>query len=281
MMKKEIIAFTAATMMMASSWAAERVYLGTKTAKTTEAVQAQLKLGEEVGHTILFVEPGSPADKAGFQKNDIIVSINARKIKNFQQLNKTIGAVYEKNEQVEIAYLRKGEEKKVNVTLGAKEVNNIFSSSSNFVKGDRDMPKQIQDMIDKVRNGQMPGGSSSNMFGGVSITTMMVDGEHKIAVSSNGKDKKHIKVTNTNTKEVEFDGDIIGDDYSKVPEDLQEKVKKASKMLGGINMKGGPGGVFQLNLGEKGKDQPKAKDDSSDKVDDFIKELEIEEKKDK
>ena len=73
--------------------------------------------GNGQGNDTLAVVPGSPADKAGFQVNDIITEINDEKIVE----NKSVIAIlssYAPGDKVEIKYLRKGEEKKTEVTLG-------------------------------------------------------------------------------------------------------------------------------------------------------------------
>lgn len=51
-----------------------------------------------------FVEQGSPADKAGLKRGDIILSINKKKIMNWKDLELTVG--YNPNEELHIEYKR-------------------------------------------------------------------------------------------------------------------------------------------------------------------------------
>lgn len=67
--------------------------------------------------TALAIVPGSPADKAGFEERDIITEINGEKIAENKGLI-TLLSQYEPGTKVELKYLRKGEEKTVEVELG-------------------------------------------------------------------------------------------------------------------------------------------------------------------
>ena len=48
-------------------------WLGLATVEDTEALAAQLNLQSGVGLVVSYVAPDSPASKAGFQKNDLLV----------------------------------------------------------------------------------------------------------------------------------------------------------------------------------------------------------------
>ncbi len=66
--------------------------------------------------TDLPVVPGSPADKAGIQENDIITKVNGQEIDE----NTSLGSLlqkYKPGDVVALTLLRKGEETKLNVTL--------------------------------------------------------------------------------------------------------------------------------------------------------------------
>jgi serine protease Do len=74
--------------------------------------------GETV--TDLAVIPGSPADKAGLQENDIILSVDGVDILPEHSLGGMI-VKHEPGDMIRLRLLRKGEEKEVTVTLDAWE----------------------------------------------------------------------------------------------------------------------------------------------------------------
>ncbi|HRY60226.1 MAG TPA: trypsin-like peptidase domain-containing protein [Patescibacteria group bacterium] len=77
---------------------------------------ALILAGQTTGETVAIV-PGGPADKAGMQVNDIIISVNDEKITENKGLISALSS-YEPGTVVEVKYLRKGEEKTTKVTLG-------------------------------------------------------------------------------------------------------------------------------------------------------------------
>ncbi|QIJ03283.1 Do family serine endopeptidase DegQ [Shewanella chilikensis] len=69
------------------------------------------------GGFVSEVMEGSAADKAGIKAGDIIVSINGRKIKSFQELRAKIGTMGA-GSKIELGLIRDGDDKTVKVTLG-------------------------------------------------------------------------------------------------------------------------------------------------------------------
>lgn len=55
-------------------------YMGVRSTNIDEAIAAQFNLPVERGALVQFVEPGSPAEKAGLERGDIITSISGRDI---------------------------------------------------------------------------------------------------------------------------------------------------------------------------------------------------------
>lgn len=68
----------------------------------------------------LAVTPGSPADKAGLQENDIILEINGEEINLNNPLADMIGK-YDVGDQINLKILHKGTEKEVKVELGERK----------------------------------------------------------------------------------------------------------------------------------------------------------------
>jgi len=78
-------------------------------------------LGTEVDHGALItgIEPGSAAEKAGLQVDDIIVGIDGRRINNNRELANAIG-LKGSGEEVRIEYVRDGRNKAVMAELGER-----------------------------------------------------------------------------------------------------------------------------------------------------------------
>ena len=65
----------------------------------------------------LAVTPGSPADKAGLQENDIILEVDGKKVTERNQLADLI-ASYKPGDEISLKIYHKGEEKEIKVILG-------------------------------------------------------------------------------------------------------------------------------------------------------------------
>lgn len=83
-------------------------------------VQGQQYLFPEVGQIL----PGSPAERAGIQSNDMIKSIDGLPIKNWEQVIDGIGA--SQGKPVTFILFRNGEERTLTITPEAKTRPNIF-----------------------------------------------------------------------------------------------------------------------------------------------------------
>ena len=92
-------------------------YLGVQVRNLSD----QLKEYFEVKNGVLVDEvmKDSPAEESGLKAGDIIVSINDRKIEDYQDLIRTIN-YYNPEEEISISYVRKGDTGEARVILGKK-----------------------------------------------------------------------------------------------------------------------------------------------------------------
>jgi len=101
-----------------------RPYLGVNFLTVTKDIAKSASLPIDHGALVykgtqlgaVAVVPGSPADKAGIAENDIITAINNDQLTEDFSLRTAI-AQYKPNDEIEIVYQHKGEEKKVKVKL--------------------------------------------------------------------------------------------------------------------------------------------------------------------
>lgn len=75
---------------------------------------------EGKGFKIMSVKSGSPAEMAGLMANDIIISINGKKIDDIYDYAYSLSE-YKPNDEVEVIVIRNGEEKKLKLTFGERD----------------------------------------------------------------------------------------------------------------------------------------------------------------
>lgn len=101
-----------------------RPYLGVRYLPVTKALQKLNNLPVDYGALVsrgqtqgeVAVLPGSPADKAGIQENDIILEVNGERVTEEDSLPKRISE-HQVGDEVTLKYLRRGEEQTVKVKL--------------------------------------------------------------------------------------------------------------------------------------------------------------------
>jgi len=102
----------------------KRPMLGIRYLSITKEIAKSEKLAVDHGAWILrgsdrtatAIVSGSPADKAGLKENDIIIKINGEEINEKKSLT-SILQQYDVNDEVNLTYLRDGQEKTVKVKL--------------------------------------------------------------------------------------------------------------------------------------------------------------------
>lgn len=95
------------------------VIVGTPDSELSEA----LKLKENAGAVVSKVSPGTPADKAGIEKYDVIIGLDGKKIEDSQMLTNLI-ASYNPGETVRLKVVRDGDIIYKNVRLGERPNSN-------------------------------------------------------------------------------------------------------------------------------------------------------------
>lgn len=95
-------------------------WLGMVPADLTDDERAELELEAGVGLSVAEVLDGSPAQKGGLQKGDVIVKLNGKALRGEEGLQKFMAAA-KAGQQVEAVVLRKGKEKTLKITLGERK----------------------------------------------------------------------------------------------------------------------------------------------------------------
>lgn len=87
--------------------------------------QLDLKLPDASGVLVLSVVEDSPAEKAGLQKNDVIVSVDGTKLTDADQLRELV-AEHKDGDEVSLRVIRDGDSWDLKATLTAREQNRRF-----------------------------------------------------------------------------------------------------------------------------------------------------------
>ncbi|GGC97145.1 putative serine protease YyxA [Thalassobacillus devorans] len=82
----------------------------------------QLNLPADIQHGVIVggIEPGSPADKAGLKKSDVITEIEGNKIESLVNLRQFLYKETEEGKEVELTFYRNGEKIKSDLQLSSQ-----------------------------------------------------------------------------------------------------------------------------------------------------------------
>lgn len=97
-----------------------RGWLGVTIQTVTPAIQEKFGLKKAEGALIGEVTEGSPADRGGLKRGDIVISFDGKKVKEMNGLPPMV-ADTAVGKKVEIIVIRKGKEKRLTVTVGELE----------------------------------------------------------------------------------------------------------------------------------------------------------------
>jgi len=101
----------------AKSQATRGGYLGVSVQNLNTALLEALNLVDEKGVLVSGVQPGSPAERAGIEVGDVLLSLDGESIESPPILSRLVRAA-DGDKKVKIRLLRKGKKKTVKVTIG-------------------------------------------------------------------------------------------------------------------------------------------------------------------
>jgi len=110
----------------------EVTWLGLAVGEASEALSSQLGLKHGEGLTVSMIAQGSPAEKAGFQKNDVLVELDGQMLVLPLQLRKLV-QMHAEGDSVKLTFYRGGKKQAITVKLGKtkwEEPSDMEDSSS-------------------------------------------------------------------------------------------------------------------------------------------------------
>ncbi|HOL31432.1 MAG TPA: PDZ domain-containing protein, partial [Anaerohalosphaeraceae bacterium] len=106
----------------------QRGYLGISMQEISPDMAEFFKLKDSKGALITDVVKDSPAERAGLEKDDVIIQIGSKKIEDVQDVRNVIGFT-PPDTIVEMTIIRNGKEKKLNVKVGSQEESELADTS--------------------------------------------------------------------------------------------------------------------------------------------------------
>ncbi len=111
-----------------------RGWLGVSISTFTEEFAEALDVEDGKGALVGDVSDGSPADKAGIRRSDVIVELNGADIDDANQLTRSVGRLRVGSEN-EFVVLRRGERVKLNVTIAERTETALAALNGNARPG--------------------------------------------------------------------------------------------------------------------------------------------------
>jgi len=96
-------------------------WLGLSASQPPQALRRQLKLQDGTGLVIDFIQPDSPAARAGLKQYDLLTRLNDQILINAEQLSVLV-RTFKPGNKVHLEFLREGERQSVNTELAEHEV---------------------------------------------------------------------------------------------------------------------------------------------------------------
>jgi serine protease Do len=112
----------------------ERGWLGVQIQPVTKEVAESLGLKEEKGTLVASVVPGSPAEKAGLQAGDVILSVDQKPLADFKDLPRTI-ADTQAGTKVTLEVMRGDETREVSVVIDRLPADEQVAAAEDTMKG--------------------------------------------------------------------------------------------------------------------------------------------------
>jgi serine protease Do len=98
----------------------ERGFIGVSIQQVDEEIAGSLGIEKDKGALVASVVPGSPAERAGLQAGDVILSIDGSEVSHVKDVSRRI-ADTEPDQKVEVGILRDGGRKTVEIRVGRME----------------------------------------------------------------------------------------------------------------------------------------------------------------
>ena len=124
----------------------EVAWLGLSTEEAPEALASQLGLNSGEGLVVIYVAPDSPAAKAGFRKNDVLVELGDQLLVHPAQFRKLV-QMHKEGDTIKLAIYRGGKKQSVSATLGKTIASRGLLPDGSLLEGNlRELKRELGDL---------------------------------------------------------------------------------------------------------------------------------------
>ena len=256
-MKKSIMIFPLFFTLALSAADKAKGFMGIMSSPLSKALSMQMNLKDNQGILVQKILKGSPAEKAGIQKYDILLKINDDSISDHQSLRALVKK-YSAGDEVAVSLIHKGQAKTLNVKLDEAPVNMLskrpFMNDMRIPKRFLEIEQRLEEsrrmmeermkelrlnhfdmnedlnriLEDLARDPNRPGHFKFN--GQNSRTIIQNDGNVNIKITEKDNDKKLL--IRDNNGDLIFEGPInTQEELQKVPEEFRNKIKALDKKV--------------------------------------------------
>ncbi len=124
-----------------------RGWMGVVIQKVTPEIAKNFALAESEGALVADVMEGSPAEKAGIKRGDVIVSYNGKKVKDNDQLPRLVGAT-EIGKKVKVGLIREGKQVEAEIVIAELQEEGLRASKKPEVE--KDFGLVVQDITPEI-----------------------------------------------------------------------------------------------------------------------------------
>ena len=222
----------------------------------SEVLRTHLQLAEGVGIVIEDVVPGSPAEKAGLRRHDVLLDVGGEQISDMAVLQKAV--VDSHGKALDLKIIRLAKEQTISVTPEAPPADLATKMGARGVAPGGEVPMdQIQAMLQQLQQNGIGGGVrvfGSGMVGGMQPNMLQLRAARlpsnvRVSITREGEGPATVTV-----KRGDETWTIRGDDkeaLAKLPDDVRPFVEQ---MLHDGQNGGGAGVLGGLDLKFDGRD---------------------------
>jgi serine protease Do len=113
----------------------ERGYVGLRLQELTPAIAQALGRSDDKGVLVASVEPGGPADKAGFQSGDLITQFEQKPVESGRDLSRAVAAM-KPGTQASVTVIRDGKPQELAIVIGQRSDEQAARSTAPDGAGD-------------------------------------------------------------------------------------------------------------------------------------------------